>query len=139
METIKLKALHHRDMECIGIYSMQNGTLNYYFQKKAGAKWSRTNRCWYVPHTEKNYELLAKVLKGKVILEVEELKKYLLEKKKNELAPAIHNPKSTDVTVIKSVNPPPAKPVQKFNPVIKLNKENYGELQKFQQQLVLKN
>ena len=92
-----------------------------------------------MPLTKKNYELLAKVLKGKAILEVEELKKYLLKKKKSGLAPAIHNPKSTDVrTVIKSVNPPPAKPVQKFNPVIKINKENYGELQKFQQQLVLK-
>ena len=83
MQTVTLKPLLHAERECIGIYSRQNGTLNYYFQKKAGAKWSKTNNCWYVPCTEKNYELLAKVLKGLAVLEVTELKKYLFERKKN--------------------------------------------------------
>ena len=58
METVTLKPLFHKGTECIAIYSIQNATLNHYFQKKAGAKWSRTNKCWYVPCTEKNYELL---------------------------------------------------------------------------------
>ena len=35
-----------------------------------------------MPCTEKNYEILAKALKGKAVLEVGELKKYLLEKEK---------------------------------------------------------
>ena len=77
----------HREMECIGIFSPQSRlpsgeNLNYYFQKKAGAKWSRTNKCWYVPCTEKNYELLAKVLKGKAVLEVEELKNIFWKRKR---------------------------------------------------------
>jgi hypothetical protein len=40
METVTLKELVHKGAECIAIYSPQNATLNHYFQKKAGAKWS---------------------------------------------------------------------------------------------------
>jgi integrase/recombinase XerD len=83
METVTLKPLQHRGVECIGIYSPANATLNHYYQKKAGAKWSRTCKCWYIPCSEKNYEQLAKVLMGKVVLELKELKSYLLEKQKN--------------------------------------------------------
>jgi integrase/recombinase XerD len=77
METVMLQPLLHKGTECIGIFSPQNATLNCYFQK-AGAKWSRTNKCWYVPCSEKNYEQIAKALKGKAFLQTEELKKYLL-------------------------------------------------------------
>lgn len=139
METIKLKALHHRDMECIGIFSRQNATLNYYYQKKAGAKWSRTNKCWYMPCTEKNYELLSIVLKGKAILEVEELKKYLLERKKKNAQALISNQVKGPLkqpTVEPSLIQP--KPLQQLKPVQKLSKENNDALQKFNQQLVLK-
>ncbi len=138
METVTLKDLLHRGTECIGIYGRQNAGLNSAFQK-AGAKWSRTNRCWYIPCTEKNYGLLGKVLKGVATLEVEELKKYLLEKKKNTQAGPVQSPKAAVVTtVIKNNTPVLAKPVQKFNPLIKLSKENFEALQKFKQQLVLK-
>ena len=82
METVTLKPLLHRETECIGIFSPQNATLNYYFQKKAGAKWSRTNKCWYMSCNEKNYEILAKTLSGKAVLQTDELKKYLSERKK---------------------------------------------------------
>ena len=44
METVTLKPLFHNSKECIGIYSPQNAALNHYFQKKAGAKWSRTQQ-----------------------------------------------------------------------------------------------
>src|SRR5450432_4150126 len=83
METVMLQPLLHKGIECIAIFSAQNATLNHYFQKKAGAKWSQSNKCWYVPCTEKNYKLLVKSLKGIATLEVEELKKYLLERKKS--------------------------------------------------------
>ncbi len=44
METVKLAALLHNGVECIGIYAPQTRLpsgepLNYYFQKKAGARW----------------------------------------------------------------------------------------------------
>src|SRR5436853_3411693 len=91
MDTVTLQPLFHRGKECIGIFSLQNATLNYYFQK-AGAKWSRTNKCWYVPCTERDYDVLATAIRGKAILQTDELKKYLLAKKKNKQAVNVSKP-----------------------------------------------
>ena len=131
METVIIKPLFHKGAECIGIFSPQNATLNYYFQKKAGAKWSHTNKCWYVPCTEKNYEQVAKALEGKVLLQTEELKKYLLERKKTgnkvqqlTLAVIKQEPQKIIIAHSKQEN--------------SLSQENKDALQKFIQQLVLK-
>jgi integrase/recombinase XerD len=139
METITLKPLLHRETECIGIFSPQNATLNYYFQKKAGAKWSRTNKCWYVPCTENNYDLLAKALYGKVVLQTEELKKYLLERKKDKLPLPVSNqnkiiskPGTIKNPVIQS------KPAEPLSLRRRLSEENAEALQKLKQQLDLK-
>lgn len=141
MVTVELKPLHHNGAENIGIYSatsrLPSGeNLNYYFQKKAGAKWSRTCRCWYIPCTEKNYELLAKVLKGIANLEIAELKKYLVDKKQGIHAPILQLP----VAVIneKKQTPKliPRQNIQK--PPAVISSENKQALRKFQQQLVLK-
>lgn len=133
METVVLKPLRHQGQECIGIYCIQNATLNHYIQKQGGAKWSRTQKCWYVPYTQKNYKLLAKALSGKAILQTEALKEYLLEKKKNKPVPAV-----TDQ------NKPVAKqeikktPAAQSKPIHTLSNENNEALQKFTRQLVLK-
>src|SRR5450432_3977514 len=83
MELVTLKPLFHRGIECIGIFSPQNTTLNNCFQKRGNAKWSRTHGCWYIPCVEQYYRRLAKALEGKAILESAELKRHLAEKKKN--------------------------------------------------------
>ena len=131
MEIVILKPFFHRSKECIAIYSTQNAALNYYFQKKAGAKWSKTNKCWYVPCTEKNYELLVKALAGKAILEADELRKYLLERKKT-VTPKQH----LLLPVIQ------AAPERIFSKSVlqknRISKENSEALQKFTQQLILK-
>lgn len=134
METVILKPLFHRGQQCIGIYCVQNATLNYYIQKKGNAKWSRTCACWYVPCTETNYEQVAKSLKGKAVLQVDELKKYLLEKKKS-----VSTNKHLPVAVISPKKSGPPKPAaQHFKPAGEINKQNKEALQKFQQQLALK-
>jgi integrase/recombinase XerD len=139
METVELRPLFHKERACIGIYSQLSGKLNYHFQKKAGAKWSQSNKCWYVPCTEYNYELPAKVLKGIAVLEVVELKKYLIELKKTGAHPNVANQNVTLVkTVIENITPVPARSVQKINPLVNLSQENYKELRKYSQQLVLK-
>jgi integrase/recombinase XerD len=139
METVELRPLFHKERACIGIYSPLSGRLNYHFQKKAGAKWSQSNKCWYVPCTEYNYELLANVLKGIAVLEVVELKKYLIELKKTGAHPNVANQNVTLVrTVIENITPVPARSVQKINPLANLSQENHKELRKYSQQLVLK-
>ena len=143
METVHLRPLFHNEKECIGIYSQLSGRLNYYFQKKAGAKWSQTNKCWYLPCTEKNYELLAKSLKGIATLEVEELKNYLLKRKTSDSSKASANYPSTNpkapIEKAALVNTHrEVKPLRTAKPINKLSNENSVALQKFRQQLVLK-
>jgi integrase/recombinase XerD len=132
METIILKPLQHRGQECIGIYCRQNATLNHYLQKDAGAKWSRTQKCWYVALAEKNYQQLTKVLKGKAVLQNDELKKYLFEKKSN-VKPIQLQAAKKEATLppqnIKVASP-------KQNEVI--SKENLYEFTEYKNRLLLK-
>ncbi|MEP6949974.1 MAG: phage integrase N-terminal SAM-like domain-containing protein, partial [Ginsengibacter sp.] len=139
METVILNAFYHRDKECIGIFSNQNAALNYIFQKKAGARWSRTNKCWYVPCTENNYELLSKSLSGKADLQTDALKEYLLKRKENGIMSTVSNPKkaiSKQVSV--TINTIKSKLAQQPGSIHKLSKENTVALQQFKQHLVLK-
>lgn len=139
METVTLKPLLHTEKECIGIYSRQNGTLNYYFQKKAGAKWSKSHQCWYIPCTERNYEILVKVLKGITAVDSTQLKRYLTERRKKGYSVPIteQNVFTGNLQSKKSIAVH-AKPVQKVYPVTTFSKENKDALQKFIQHLILK-
>lgn len=53
METVILKALLHRNAESIGIYFAQNAAFEKIVRKQPGAKWSQTNKCWYIPLNQK--------------------------------------------------------------------------------------
>ncbi len=135
MEIIKLRPLQHRSGERIGIYCEPNAMLNHYLQKKGGATWSRNNKCWYIPCTEKDYEKLAKALKGKAVLQTAELKQYLLAKKK---APPVIKP-SLSATVTPLLRQPADYPVtQNLQRTALISDGNKRELQKYLQHLQLK-
>ncbi len=138
MEAVTLKPLFHKGAECIGIYSRQNATLNHYYQKKAGAKWSRTNKCWYVPCNEKNYDQLCKALSGIATLDVAELKTYLLQKKKGKGSIPVLIHKTPAQPVAARAAAPQLRQTVQSKPLCKLSKENGDALQKFKLQLVLK-
>ena len=97
METVILKPFYHRDQECIGIHYPQNSEINQYILKKISAKWSRTNRCWYVPFTEKDYNLLFNELTGKVYLQTSAVDEYFLKNKKKEPQLSVEPPKMLSV------------------------------------------
>jgi site-specific recombinase XerD len=78
---ITLKPLLHREQECIGIYFENDAGLNGAIRKNAGARWSLTNKCWYVPLSKENYNKLFFALRGKAEIQNSELKKYLETKK----------------------------------------------------------
>ena len=139
METVVLKPLQHRGLQCIGIYFAQNANLQHYIQKQAEARWSRTHKCWYVLYTQQNYGQLARALSGKAILETDALKAFVIEKKISKpLAPKsiqhqeVANAAAKKTPVIQSKPAPPA------NLKHQLSEENAEALQKFNQQLVLK-
>jgi site-specific recombinase XerD len=81
MQTVILKPLHHREKECIGIFFENSPKLNGAIRKGAGARWSQTNKCWYVPLNKENYNKISFALKGKAEIQTNELKKYLENKK----------------------------------------------------------
>ena len=91
MKKVILKPLHHRNQECIGIYFENSSVLNGAIRKNAGAKWSQTNKCWYVPLSKENYNKLFFAVKGKAEIEQSELHQYLADKKEkiNKTTPLV--------------------------------------------------
>ena len=87
MKKVTLKPLYHKNQECIGIYFENTAVLNGAIRKNAGAKWSQTNKCWYIPLSKENYNKLFFALKGKAAIEQSALHEYLAAKKK-KVAPA---------------------------------------------------
>ena len=82
MQKIILRPIHHQGEEWIGIYFTHNVVINTLLSKKAGAKWSQSNKCWYVPLNKENYKKIAFALTGKVDIQQKELYQYLSDKKK---------------------------------------------------------
>lgn len=81
MTEVVLKPLQHRGIECIGIYFEKSPRLNGAIQKQAGARWSQTNKCWYVPLSKENYNKLYVAIKGLAVVEQSALHTYLAQKK----------------------------------------------------------
>lgn len=82
MEKVVLKPLKHREQECIGIYFEHNPKINGAIRQKAGAKWSQTHKCWWVPLSKENYNQLFFALKGQAVIELSALHDYLAVRKK---------------------------------------------------------
>jgi len=126
--------MHHRGMESIGIYFEKDGTIQNIIQKQCSGKWSRTKRCWYIPCTRKDYKLLAGKLSGNALLEVEELRKYLVDKKKNFAVLSVPIPeKAVEAIRSKPATANPSKPDPAQNAPHRLSKENREALQQFRQ------
>ncbi|MBK6381222.1 MAG: tyrosine-type recombinase/integrase [Chitinophagaceae bacterium] len=81
MQSVTLKPLLHRNQECIGIYFFNSTILNNAIQKQAGARWSKTQKCWYIPQQKQNYDKLVKALEGKAVIDYSALSQYLKAKK----------------------------------------------------------
>jgi len=136
IHTIALKPIYYKDQNCIGIYFPVIFKLNSVIQKVPGCKWSKTNNCWVLACTKENFIALSNAVKCKAILETDELKKWLEEKKKDQPV--------TKTIVLAKPLPPLAKqqtklPVpQKLNPITALSPENLVALTKMKHILELK-
>lgn len=83
---IILKPLRHGGQECIGIYFELDFKINGAIRKNAGARWSATEKAWYVPMSRENYNKLVFAVKGKGIIEHSALHSYLSDKKKSTVS-----------------------------------------------------
>ena len=146
-----LKPLYHRGQSCIGIYFEKNAAIQSAIQKQAGCKWSKTNSCWYMPCIGENYLRLKSALENKAELEISELKKFLLEKRKVNSESNTSEVKVANFSKVGNLQKVghPDKPAnthfQKVNRVekpgrvsIRISKENREALEKYRQMLTLK-
>lgn len=132
MEKVILKPLYHRGQECIGIYFQRNAKLQSLIQTKAGGRWSKTKKCWYVSLSKNNYEKLAKALKGNGDIKTDELKEYLLQKKSNQ--------KQIPVPTINTPSKIPQQPKKISEPGQSgaISDENLHEFSQYKNRLLLK-
>lgn len=141
MNKVTLKPLYHRNQECIGIYFENSPKLNGAIRKHAGAKWSQTNKCWYVPLSKENYNKLFFSLKGLVSIDQTALHQYLADKKKEndtKKQPISVPVKRTSVRIL----PVASQNLQTSHIIIyktdKIHAANAHVLQKMKEQLILK-
>ena len=109
MKQVTLNPLLHRQQECIGIFFENDSLLNMVIQKNAGAKWSQTKKCWWVPLTKEDYYKIFFVLKGKAQIEQSALHQYIAEKKKNASVALSKTLPESPLTVAKKIQLPAAK------------------------------
>ncbi len=74
METVTLKAMQHRNAECIGIYFTGSALLNAAVKKIPGVKWSMTNHCWYLPLNKINHSFITSAFLNKAAIDNTPLK-----------------------------------------------------------------
>ncbi len=94
-------------------------------RKLTKAKWSQTNRCWYLPLSKESYNEIYNKLRSSAIIETGELKKYL-EKRKQVKATIPEKPVITHTKPLAATK------------AWQLSKENMAALEKFVEQLQLK-
>lgn len=82
METVILKPLEHNQEENIGIYFPNIAVLNKAVRTIKKARWSQTNKCWYVLSNKEKHAEIRKAFKGIAKIDQTEMHNYLLAKKK---------------------------------------------------------
>lgn len=104
MEVIVLKPLQHNQEENIGMYFPNIAVLNKAVRKIKNARWSQSNKCWYVILNKEKHNEILKAFKGLAKIEQVELRSYLIARKKKETTVATINKKITNLppTVLKT-------------------------------------
>jgi integrase/recombinase XerD len=130
MLTVTLKPLQHRNTTCIGIYFTHNRQLSVSLKKIKGIKWSSTNKCWYLPLSKENYNLLSAAVGSQCQINTAALKNYLTKKQT-----AIKIITAANKKVVVAVT---KQPVAANNLLQNISTNNLQALAVFVQQLQLK-
>lgn len=137
METIILKPLSHKGAVHIGIYFPLVFKLNNTVQK-AGAKWSQSNKCFYVPCTREAYNKLETAIKDKAEINSAPLKEYLQKNEKRQEKKDISLPYPVNAKTDKAT-PEHAKPLQAGSKeFVIIQAENAEAMRRYKDMLTLK-
>ena len=80
MQTITLQPLLHRGAEQMALL-YKGSALNQFVKKIPGIKWSHTHKCWYLPLSGENYDLMHTSLTGVALFDLSKLRPYLEKRK----------------------------------------------------------
>jgi integrase/recombinase XerD len=80
MIDVTLQPLQHRGMMQIAILFERNGKVASVVRKLPGARWSQTNKCWYLPLSKENYSTLFYALRPHCQLQTTAMQQYFNNK-----------------------------------------------------------
>ncbi len=81
MRTITLRPVHHKGEDRIALYFPGEKDLTEKVKRVKHARWSGTYHCWHIPCTREAYEELKGYIGDSALLDSEELRRYLQQKK----------------------------------------------------------
>ena len=147
MNTVTIKPLEHKGTQVIGIYFEKDIKLNIVLQKAVAAKWSKTNKCWYMDCTKETCNKLRIAVKGIAELDGKAMQDYFKQNTQNPVKTHINasknNASNAQGDFNTNYNPSQQveannKTVKKTTPTIRICDANAEALAKFNQTLVLK-
>ena len=129
LPTLLLKPLHHRGKENIALYFTYDKALTDSIKRIKDARWSETNKCWYLPLSKEHYLALKAAVQAVATINATALQHYLEQRK-------------TLVPLPTPSGHPPVTAIQKATArrllAFPLSKANWEAYTTFQQQLQLK-
>lgn len=97
MEIITLQPLMHNNKPCIGIYFNQIPALNNIVKRQENVRWSKTNKCWYMPLNKAAYETFKINISTHAEINNQALKAFLQQKNKPIPQPGVLDNKKQHV------------------------------------------
>jgi len=88
MIDVTLQPLQHRGMMQIAILFERNAKVAAIVRKLPGARWSQTNKCWYLPLSKENYSTLFYALRLHCQLQTTAMQHYFNHKVQLSVTPA---------------------------------------------------
>lgn len=98
--SVTLAHLVHKDQRCIALHFPYDAAL-ITAARKAGAKWSRTHRCWWTPNSPEHLKAIFDAFKGLAWVDMNDLRK-----KADAAAPSRERTKGITARASKPVEPP---------------------------------
>ena len=88
---LTLKPLYHRGQESMAIYFLFSSEITKKIKVIKGAKWSQSNKCWYLPLSKTHYRQLLQNIGAFATIDTTALKQYLKQRKVLLPTPAFTN------------------------------------------------
>jgi site-specific recombinase XerD len=130
MKSVVVKKLFHRDKNCLALFFDKDWELISHVRKIPEVMYSNTNKCWYVTDESNALAKIIDVLKGKVWVDISELKS---TKPVQQSAPVKSKPEMVEPPKVG----PPKKEIQKISPHA-LNSDQVQAMRMVEQKLKLR-